>query len=99
VCDDTGLVKQAVEGRSRAAECFERCKPFEDSDEGLAMAAVLVDVLRRAGRLADGAAECDALLGRPGATGVLRQVLRFQARLIARDDRGCFAVSDCLETA
>jgi hypothetical protein len=95
VCDDAGLPEQATESRRRAAEWFRRGKPFADDEQGFATGAVLVDVLRRCGQFAEASSECAALLAAQGATGVLRKVLEYQQRLIARADIGAHGVSEC----
>jgi hypothetical protein len=48
--------------------------------------AILVDVLRRAGRFDRAAAVCDAALGDPDAEDILRRVMEYQRRLIAAGD-------------
>jgi hypothetical protein len=99
VCDDAGRTDQSAECRRWAVEWFRRCKPFSHSDEGLARGAVLVDVLRRCGQFEEASAECAELLAVPGVTGVLREVLQFQQRLIGGADLSVYLVSDCHESA
>ena len=93
VCDDARRHEQADECRRRAAEMFKQRKPFS-GEEGVTIGAVLVDVLRRAGQFADAKSECSALLGAPEVSGLLRDVLEYQQRLIEREDRRAHSVSE-----
>lgn len=95
VCDDAGQPEQAAESRRQSAACFRRCKPFPGDEDGAGMGAVFVDVLRRSGQFADAAAECQAVLARPRATGVIRKVLEYQQRLIGSADIGAHVLSEC----
>jgi hypothetical protein len=97
VCDDAGRVEQAAESRKLAADWLRRCKPFADKKADVATGAILVDVLRRCGRFTEASSECAALLVLPGVTGVLRQVLQFQERLIGKADQSAHQVSDSRE--
>jgi hypothetical protein len=98
-CDDAGLDALAVECRLGAAIGLEQLKPFEDSDSGLTPGAILVDVLRRAGRFQQAASECEFLLANRSATGVLKQVLEFQRRLIVASDRAIHTVAEATQSA
>ena len=87
VCDDTEKMRQATETRALAADWFQRCKPFAADEQSLLTGAVLVDVLRRSGRLTEASVECAELLVLPGLDGVVRRMLWLQERLIAQGDR------------
>lgn len=88
VCDDAREPALARECRGAAADSFARQKPFEDNPDGVTAGAVVVDVLRRAARFELAAVVCDTLLAFDAATGVLRQVLEYQAaRIMAGDDQ------------
>lgn len=95
VCDDSGLTELAIECRCRAADCFLKLKPFEESEKAMSQGAVLVDVLRRAGKFERAAIECNALLTSPKAAGILRQVLEYQRRLIGDRDATIHRVEEC----
>jgi hypothetical protein len=95
VCDDSRQLELAGQCRRLAAECFTALKPFEDSEKGITQGAVFVDVLRRAGEFDRAVAECDALLARPQATGILRQVLDYQRRLASGRDTTAHRVEEC----
>jgi hypothetical protein len=99
VCDDHGPAELAAACRSRAAEHIERGKPFPDTQQGVTRGAVLVDILRRAGRFAEAGKECEALLACTSARDILRQVLEFQQGLIARGDIAAHAVQEALPQA
>jgi hypothetical protein len=97
VCDDARREELAVECRLAAARTFEGLKPFEDSEPGITLGLLSVDILRRAGRFGQAAAECDALLAFENAVGSLRQILNFQRRRIAAGDRGVHRIDECEE--
>lgn len=98
-CDDARLAEQAAACRGRAADHFERLKPFPDTQPGLTQGAVYVDVLRRAGQFAEAEAQCEALLACAAARDVLQQVLLFQQRLIQAKDAGCYTVQQAVTQA
>jgi hypothetical protein len=93
VCDDDGLAAEATACRELSADWFLRCTPFTGDEENLTTGAVLVDVLRRAGRFAEASSECEALLALRDVEDELRQVLQFQSRLIAKGDRDRYTMS------
>lgn len=97
VCDDRRKPEAAAECRNRAADCMAAQRPFPDSENGITAGAVLVDVLRRAGRFEEAAAECDSLLEFEATKDVLRKVLEYQARLIAARDTGGHTVSEAVK--
>jgi ribosomal protein S28E/S33 len=84
----------ATECRFEAASLLTRTKPFADDEGGNTRGAVLVDVLRRAGRFDAADAECRELLGRAGVQGVVRQVLEAQRRFIANRDAAPHTVAE-----
>ena len=95
VCDDAGEDDLAIACREGAAACWERLKPFEDDEQGLSWGAVFVDTLRRARQFGRAASECESLLALDGATGIVRQVLEFQRRLIAAEDSRAHTIAEC----
>jgi hypothetical protein len=97
VCDDHRQKRPAIECRNIAADRMATQRPFPDTEQGVTSGAVLVDVLRRAERFEEAAAECDSLLGFEATKELLRSVLEYQARLIAARDTACRTVSDALK--
>lgn len=95
VCDDAEAADRALECRNMAAAGLSALKPFDADEEGLSRWAVLVDVLRRAGRFGDARAECEALLKQPRLEGIIRDVIQYQQRLIAAGDTAAHLVEEC----
>ena len=97
VCDDQEQPASARECRNLAADCLSRLKPFEKNEQGIGRGIILVDILRRAGRFAEAAAECEELARRPRLKEILKQVLQFESRLIASQDCEAHLVSDATQ--
>lgn len=95
VCDDSGQASLAVECRCLAAESFATLKPFEDSEKGITIGAVFVDVLRRAGNFTQAIQECETLLAYRNSVGILRQVLEYQQRLTTLEDTASHTIEEC----
>lgn len=98
VCDDAHRVEAAIECRIAAAADMARAKPFPDDQPGATRGAVLVDVLRRAGRLEEADAECQELLARASVEGIIRQVLEAQRGLIAQRDTTGHTVAEVVQS-
>ena len=96
VCDDEGLPEAAVRCRLRAVE---RLRESEGDGDALyadpsTEYAVIVDLLRRAGRFEDAVARAEAALG--DAEGEVAAVLAFSRSLALARDSGRYTVEDAL---
>jgi hypothetical protein len=98
VCDDAHNAEAATECRTAAAADMAQTKPFPDDQQGATRGAILVDVLRRAGQFEEADAECQELLGRTSAQGIIRQVLEAQRRLIAQKDTAGHTVAEVVQS-
>lgn len=94
LCDDARKSASAVECRRRAAEWFIRGEHMADTDQRLDNAVVLVDIYRRCGQFAEAEAKCTAMLAVGELTGVRRDVLKYQQRLIETRDTSAHSVED-----
>ena len=94
VCDDAYLKEAAATCRIEATTCFLRDRPLEDSEAGATKALVVIDALRRAGRFEQAESECNVLSSYANAVGLLRNVLEYQRRLIARRDDAAHTVAE-----
>ena len=92
--DDARMTGAAIECRTEAANHLTRTKPFAEDGGGNSRGAVLVDVLRRAGKFEAADAECQELLGRTSVQGIVRQVLEAQRRFIANRDAAAHTVAE-----
>ena len=97
-CDDEGRAAEAVKCRSKAADMLVFAEDHGQSvaKQDGASTAILVDLLRRAGRVDDARAAIDQ---RPTgqAEGVIVEVLRYQDQLIARGDTGRHTMAEAAE--
>ena len=97
-CDDEGSAAEAVKCRSKAADMLVYAEDHGQSvaEQDGASTAILVDLLRRAGRLDDARAAIDQ---RPTgqAEGVIVEVLRYQDQLIAQGDTGRHTMAEAAE--
>lgn len=96
VCDDAGETERAAACRGQAITQFERCITHEDNEQSHTVAAIYIDVLRRAGRFAEAGKVCETVLAFPGLTDILRQVIRYQQDLCARGDLDRHTVADAV---
>ena len=96
-CDDAELAERAVDCRNRAIAMYRGL-----SSEGGVLAeqagvgkAVVVDLLRRAGRLEEAAAELAEGVG-DGVDEIIEQVLSFQGALVQARDLECHRIEEAL---
>lgn len=99
LCDDAGLSDQAREFRVHSSECFRRAGPFPNTDDGHALGACFVDVLRRSGQFDAAAAACIEQLSRTDLPSEVLCVLKFQQDLIVRRDIEAHKLDECGELA
>lgn len=99
VCDDARNHARAIEARRLAADAYSRAQPFGDDEQGVALGAILVDILRRSCQFAEASAECTRLLAARAAVGDVRRVLEYQKELIARRDVEAHQVSETRKEA
>ena len=95
VCDDAGHSEQALESRTKAANCFNQCRPFADDATGVGLGTVLVDILRRSKQFDEASKLCTMLLDYESSNDVIQEVLKYQQQLIAQQDVDAHMISDC----
>ncbi|MFZ4856814.1 MAG: hypothetical protein ACOYL3_10495 [Desulfuromonadaceae bacterium] len=93
-CDDAKLPDQATEFRQLSADWFLKGKPFTNDEQGIADGTILVDVLRRCGRLAEASSECKELLETIKCEGTIHKLLEAQRSLIALKDTALHTVNE-----
>ena len=94
VCDDWQIEGAATLCRLAAVPYFDRFRPFE-GEKGISRGAILVDILRRAGSFERAAQECQSLLdNNPQMHEFVRQVLEFEQKLIAAEDRNVHTLEE-----
>lgn len=96
ICDDARYTIPARECRLLAATSMARLQPFENSEEGITVGAVYVDILRRAGEFPQAAQEVQILTRLSHCRGALREVLDFQEQLIKKQTTAAYKISDCV---
>lgn len=96
-CDDEGSAAEAVKCRSKAADMLVFAEDHGQSvaEQDGASTAILVELLRRSGRLDDARTVIDQGLAGP-AEEVIAEVLRYQERLIARGDTGRHTIAEAI---
>ena len=97
-CDDEGNAAEAVKCRSKAADMLVLSEDHGQSvaQQDGAGTAILVELLRRSGRLDDARTVLDQ--GPAGqAEEAIVQVLRYQENLIARGDTGRHTIAEAFE--
>ena len=96
-CDDKDRAAEAVKCRSKAADMLVYAEDHGQSvaKEDGAGTAILVDLLRRAGRVDDARAVTEQGPARP-AEEVVVKVLRYQEKLIAQGDTGRHTVAEAV---
>ena len=96
VCDDHGLHEAAVRCRLRAVERLRESQADGDElyEDPSVEYAVMVDLLRRAGRFEEAVDEVDAALG--DSEGEVAAVLAFSRSLAVARDSGRYTVEDAL---
>jgi hypothetical protein len=94
-CDDAGCAEGAERSRNRAAALFQaviqagqKLSPAAEGD-----AAILADILRRAGRFAEAKASCAIELG-PETPELIAAGLAFQRFLCEREDRRGYSFNE-----
>ena len=98
VCDDENAHDAAVRCRLRAVERLRESEADGDAlyDDPSTEYAVIVDLLRRAGRFEEAVEEADAALGE--AEGEVAAVLAFSRSLALARDSGVYTVDDAFAT-
>ena len=98
VCDDTEHLEQAIVCRQRAAEAIARAEEHGQqlTEQEGAGTAILVDLLRRSGRL-DEARRAIAEHRGTIADEIILRVLDFQMWLIDQDDESCHTIAEAYE--
>jgi hypothetical protein len=96
-CDDLGRAEAAAECRRRAAEMLQRAESAgqQVADQPGEAAAILVDLLRRAHQMESAAAVLSARR-QEASDKVIRRVLEYHSRLIARRDTSEHAIDEAL---
>ncbi len=99
VCDDATLLEQAVQYRNMAADNFLKLAPFEDNEEGVTRAAVLVDVLRRANRFEESRQLANSLCQMKAVADndVIAAVLKREIELCDQRDTNVYVIEDVME--
>ena len=95
-CDDANDAERARAYRTRAADILLTLRPFADGEEQATLAAVLVDVLRRAERFGEAKALATELLSSRTikANDIVASVLQYQCRLCDDGDAECHNVAE-----
>lgn len=96
-CDDAEKLEYAIACRNAAANDLSACKPFADTESGITLGAVFVDVLRRASRFEEALAESHVLSNSASIPDVVKKVLNFQELLCERKDSTAHQVSEAIE--
>lgn len=94
LCDDARKSAPAIESRRRAAELFILGEQSADNEQKLNNAVVLVDIYRRCGQFQEAETKCTAILAIQEVTGVMRDVLKYQQRLIEARDTNAHSIED-----
>lgn len=99
VCDDEGAVQDAIRYRCQAADVLGALQPFDDTNEGASLGAVLVDVLRRVQRFSEAKALSATLLALNSVSShePLAQVLGYQIQRCDAGDAECHTMDDAVQ--
>jgi hypothetical protein len=100
VCDDEGEKVQAEDFRCQAADRMLELRPFADDEDRVTPAAVLIDILRRAGRFDEAKSLIESIRGFSSVTKneVIFSVLNYQDGLCDRGDTKAHTVADAAES-
>lgn len=97
-CDDAERVAQAITCRKRAALMLRKAEAHSQSvaHEPGVSAAILIDLLRRAGRFEE-AQEVIQGHGEVAAEGDIRRIMDYETELIQAGDLACHTVTEAIE--
>ena len=99
-CDDADNANQGKAYRNQAADILLTLQPCPDDEENTTLAAVLVDVLRRAERFDESKELATSLqsFNAVKANEIVSSVLTYQCKLCDGRDTGCHTIADCEKT-